>query len=204
MMDEDARKRSHLVRERFTHGRSRAVPVVVKKPAKAPQAVGPTLGERLLARSRNEAESAIAAKVNAVNDAASNRFPASAGTTVTLRKGHARACLLTFGVGQSRLVVRGCGPVPSRLRRKSVIVEMLALGLNSRLAGLGITCDGETVLPKRTVQVRFELLDPAAVVEVIVEQRPAGSKKKYGPKRWIKRRTERPVKGRFRRPRPSI
>jgi len=205
MVDEDARKQSPSVRERFAQGRSQASALIVTKPTKvAPTEDRAASSERMLARWRRDAEIAAAARVKAVNDVASNRFPASLGTSVTLRKGHERASLLTNGSRQCRLVVTGCGPVPSRLGRKAVVVEMLARGKNARLMGRGITCDGETVLPIQTVQVRFDLLDPAAVVEVTVEPRPDGSRKKYGPKRWIKRRTERPVKGRFRPPKPSI
>jgi hypothetical protein len=72
------------------------------------------------------------------------------------------------------------------------------------LAGRGITCDGEMVLPLRTNEVWLELRDPGAVIEVALADRPAGMRKKYGPKRWIVRRFERPVPGRYRRRKPKI
>jgi hypothetical protein len=193
---------SGSVRNRFTHGRMRAVPAAIKKP---PHPTSSTtaldMGARLLARARKQQEEIVS---KFVHDPASH-FPGVGGTTATLSKERKRASLQTRGADQSRLVVRGCGPVPARMpKRKAAIVEMVALGKHYRLAGRGITCDGEMVLPKSTTQVRLELIDLAAEIEVTVEPRPQGSRKKYGPKRWIKRRTERPVTGRWRRPKPSI
>lgn len=202
MSDQDARKPTQTVRHSFTHGRTRAIVVPIRKPDRPP----PTpddFGQRMLARLRKDAEEAAAAKVKAVNERLSNRFPAVRGRTVTLSKEHPRACLLTHGDSQHRLLVAGCGHGTAR-KKKKVVVEMHALGLNSRLDGAGITCDGEKVLPRRTVQVRVELLDAEALVDVTVEPRPPGSRKKYGPKRWIKRRFERPIEGRWRRPKPTI
>ena len=200
----------------FSHGRTRGINVVAKKPVGADGvsaadagttiplphslsaiATARDMGARLLARARKEAEDRIS---TFVNDPAS-RFQGVGGTTAALSKDCTRASLLAHE--QYRIVVRGCGQVPVKLpKRKRVIVEMVAMDGRSRLVCRGITCDGEMVLPKRTVQVRLELIDLTASVEVTVGSRPNGTRKKYGPKRWIIRRTERPIEGRFRRPKP--
>jgi hypothetical protein len=185
---------------------ARALPVIIKKPPKGAAPAGvETISPRLPSELCEHNVRVSAAKATSTNTKPSYRFLGGTGTAVTLSKERTRARLDTRGgQRQSRLVVRGCGPVPTRPARKFIIVEATAMGKNSRLAGYGITCDGETVLPKRTTQVRFELRDREATVEVTVEYRPAGSRKKYGPKRWVKRRIEKPVKGRWRRPKPSI
>lgn len=212
----DRKVSSDSVRNAFNRGRTQGIVVVAKKPVGADCAPPPNtsiaierppatssiatardMGARLLARARKEAEDKIS---TFVNDPAS-RFQGVVGTTATLSKACTRASLLARE--QYRIVVRGCGQVPVKLpKRKRVIVEMMALDGRSRLACRGITCDGEMVLPKRTVQVRLELIDLTASVEVTVGSRPNGTRKKYGPKRWIIRRTERPIEGRFRRPKP--
>jgi hypothetical protein len=145
-----------------------------------------------------------AAVINANPQA--SRFPATTETTILLSKENPRVRLLAYGDtdDQERLLVSGCGPVPARLKRKNVIVEMLARGLRSRLAGAGITCDGEMVLPLRTEEVWLELMAPDAVVKITIANRPRGMRKKYGPQRWIVRRFERPVPGRYRRQKPKV
>jgi hypothetical protein len=136
-----------------------------------------------------------------------SRFPATPETTAILSKENPRVRLLSYGDtdDQERLLVSGCGPIPARLKsKKKVIVEMLARGLRSRLAGRGITCDGEMVLPLRTEEVWLELMAPGAVVEVTIAERPRGTRKKYGPQRWLVRRLERPVPGRYRGRKPKV
>jgi hypothetical protein len=106
--------------------------------------------------------------------------------------------------GQYRMVVVGCGPVPARLRRKRAVAEAVVLGANYALRRWGITCDGEAVLPLRTRRVRLTLFNPSRTLEVTVERRPEGSRKKYAPRRWIAHRTARPTKGKRTHPRPAI
>jgi hypothetical protein len=189
---------TETVRAKFAHGRARQVLVGVRKPTK-PAASLPAMdmGARLLARARKERDD----RFKIVHDPAS-RFPAVEGPTTTLSKGRERAALRPHGLC---LVVRGCGPVPTRMpKRKPVIVEMDALNGQYRLTCRGITCDGEMTLPAKTTLVRFTLIDLEAAVSVTVAGRPDGSRKKKEPKRWITRRLVRPNAGKYRRPKPAV
>lgn len=183
------------IRKHFAHGRSKPITIVPRKPV-----------DRLAAHPARQAALPLVRKGGMAQRAI--KVPSTSaprGTTVTLNRECPSATLLAGGYHQSRIVVKGCGAVPTQLPlRKRVFVEMMAAGKVKRLMATGITCDGEAVLPKRVIRVRLELKQLDAEIVVTVEQRPAGSRKKYGPKRWLVRRTERPVRGGVRRPKPLI
>jgi hypothetical protein len=88
--------------------------------------------------------------------------------------------------------------------KKRPFLEFSALGKQRRLARYAVTCDGEAVLPKSTDRVRVVLLDMTKEITVTVEPRPAGSRKKRAPARWIERRDTKPAGGRYRPPKASI
>jgi len=186
------------VRTKFSQSRARQTLVVtVSKPSKAAAHPAPAdVAERMLARDRKARDD----RFKIAPDSAS-RFPAVEGPTATLSKGRERASLRPHGL---YLVVRGCGPVPTRMpKRKRVIVEMDALNGQYRLACRGITCDGEMLLPAKTTLVRVTLIDLGAEVTVTTG-RQQGSPRKKEPKRWITRRLQRPLVGKHRRPKPAI
>lgn len=133
------------------------------------------------------------------------KLPPPKAPAVVLSKARPKARVKTTGIKQSRIVIRLLNrTVPARLARKSSILEVVAVNERYRLQAWGVTSDGETVLPKRTLEVRLDLQDPTAEVEVLVEERPAGSRKKLAPKRWIKRNLQRPLDEKWRRPKAAI
>ena len=131
------------------------------------------------------------------------KLPPPKAPAVVLNKAQPKARIKAPGHKQSRMVVRLLDrTVPTRLSRKRAIMEAVAVNERYRLESWGVTSDGETVLPKRTLEVRLAFLDLTAEIEVVVEERPAGSRKKYAPKRWIRRGLQRPGE-KWRRPKAA-
>jgi len=131
------------------------------------------------------------------------KLPPPKAPAVVLNKAQPKARIKAAGHKQSRMVVRLLDrTVPARLSKKRPIMEAVAVNERYRLESWGVTSGGETVLPKKTLEVRLELLDLTAEVEVVVEERPAGSRKKYAPKRWIRRGLQRPGE-KWRRPKAA-
>lgn len=195
------------IRERFTHGRARVPEVAVKKPIGRSGVLAPTT--RPATKKPQEAPPLPAASVEPTRTikiaGLSVSLPPPTEPPIILSKAQPKARIKTTGLRQSRLIVKLLNrTVPARLTKKRAILEAIPVNDRYRLDGWGVTSDGETVLPKRTAEVRLELRDLTAEVEVIVEERPAGSRKKYAPKRWIQRRLERPRPDKWRRPRAAI
>lgn len=103
-----------------------------------------------------------------------------------------------------RLIVKGCGPVPARLKKKRPLVNVRVMGKQYALIRWGVTCDGEAILPLRVVRVCIDLADPSADVEVIVEQRPPRSRAKKAPDRWETSLRARPTLGGYQPPKAAF
>lgn len=199
--------RSPSIREGFKERRVGAADAVIKKPTRpgtthkhlqqaSPGAVRPAHGVEAPAHPAPQRAAPVPLPISP--------RPPRGRHTATLSKSAPRVRFeITAGL-QHRLIVLGCGPVPTRLRRKRPFLEVRALGQRYALARWAVTCDGEAVLPKSAAVVWVELTQLDATIEVIVERRPSGSRKKYGPTRWIDRRSQRPVKGRWRRPAAAV
>lgn len=102
-----------------------------------------------------------------------------------------------------RLVIKGIGPMPARLRKKRPILDVRVMGKQYALVRWEVTVDGEAILPLSAVRVCIDLVDPAADIEVVVERRPAGARPKQAPERWRTRRTPRPTMGGYRPPKAA-
>lgn len=199
------------IREGFKSGRVSAPDLVVRKRSRpAQRAVAPPVAAPAPIRgpaseSAAQPEAAPAPlSPGAIKVAGLTlKLPPPKAPAVVLDKSQPKARIKATGHKQSRMVVRLLDrTVPTRLSRKRAIMEAVAVNERYRLESWGVTSDGETVLPKRTLEVRLELLDLTAEVEVVVEERPAGSRKKYAPKRWIRRGLQRPGE-RWRRPKAA-
>lgn len=204
------------LRTSFAHGKAKSVPVIVRKPAKAateshevPRQHSPSVTAPVVITPAKGSPSSTpvgsARTVASPQSAQHKRERPERTKQLTAVTPKADFDGPTSGHTQHRIVVVGCGSVPMRQRgKKRPFLEFSALGKQRRLARYAVTCDGEAVLPKSTDRVRVVLLDMTKEITVTVEPRPAGSRKKRAPARWIERRDTKPAGGRYRPPKASI